>query len=437
MRKTMIAALAGAAGFAAAIALGPVTESVASSGTYRQLNLFGDVFERVRAEYVRDVDDAKMVEAAIDGMLTSLDPHSGYMNAKDFGDMQVQTRGEFAGVGIEVTQEDGVVKVVTPIDDTPAAKAGIAAGDSIVAINGETTQGLTLNQAVENMRGPAGSAVTLSILKKDEKKPVEITLTRAMVKIQSVRWKREGDVGYIRITQFNEQTEANVEKAVRALAAEIGPNLRGYVLDMRNNPGGLLDQAIEVSDDFLEGGEIVSTKGRRANDRQVYFARSGDLADGKPIVVLINQGSASAAEIVAGALQDHERAKIFGAKSFGKGSVQTIIPLSGGADGALRLTTAKYYTPAGRSIQALGIEPDVRVMMTNDPAELEAAKELRSEATLPGHLDAEAEAAATDPGTPIVTPPADWKESEDFQLHYALQYLRGQTVAGATTRAAQ
>src|SRR5882762_2127602 len=353
-----------------------------NSDTYRQLNLFAEVFERVRSDYVEEVSDETLVESAINGMLSSLDPHSSYLNAKNYKDMQVQTRGEFGGLGIEVTMENGLVKVVSPIDDTPAAKAGIKPNDFITNLDGEPVAGLTLPEAVEKMRGLVNSPIKLTI-RREGRDPFDVTLTRAIVKVQSIKSHLEGDnIGYIRITSFNEQTDSGLQNAVKNLKQQAGNKLVGYVLDLRNNPGGLLDQAIAVSDAFLERGEIVSTRGRRSEDAQRYNARPGDIAAGLPIVVLINGGSASASEIVAGALQDHRRAILLGTKSFGKGSVQTIIPLPG--HGAMRLTTARYYTPSGRSIQAKGIEPDIEVQQ----AKIEVIEEgqRRRESDLRGAL---------------------------------------------------
>jgi len=388
------------------------------SNTYRQLNLFGDVFERVRADYVEPTDDAKLVESAINGMLTSLDPHSSYMNPKNFRDMQVQTRGEFGGLGIEVTMENGVVKVVTPIDDTPASRAGLRPNDYITHIDGKPILGLTLSDAVDKMRGAVNTRIILTVVRKDVPDPFDVTLTRDVITIKSVRYHRDGDIGYIRVTSFNEQTTDLLDDALDDLSRQIGKNkIRGYIIDLRNNPGGLLDQAISVSDDFLDGGEIVSTRGRHAEDTQRYNARGGDTADGKPIIVLVNGGSASASEIVAGALQDHRRATILGTRSFGKGSVQTIIPL--GSDGALRLTTARYYTPAGRSIQAKGIDPDI-VVSQEDPEGKKKRQMVTGEAELPGHLAAEKgdEQAGSDSFVP-----ADKKD--DKQLLYAIDLMNG------------
>ncbi|WP_135080127.1 S41 family peptidase [Terasakiella sp. SH-1] len=327
--------------------------------TYQLLNLFSEVFEKVRTDYVEEKTDQEIIEAAIQGMLSSLDPHSSFLNADHFKDMQVQTKGQFGGLGIQVSMDpSGLVKVISPIDDTPAYKAGIKAGDLISHLDGEAVSGLTLNQAVDKMRGPVGSDITMTVRRNGEK-PFDVTITRAVIKVPSVRNRLEGDVGYIRITSFTEQTEAGLKRAIDKFNKEKGDRLKGIVLDLRNNPGGLLDQAIAVSDAFLGRGEIVSTRSRRAEDIQRFNARPGDIADGLPIVVLINGGSASASEIVAGALQDHARALILGTRSFGKGSVQTILPL--GVHGAMRLTTARYYTPSGRSIQAVGIEPDIKV----------------------------------------------------------------------------
>ncbi len=397
-----------------------------SSETYRQLNLFGDVFERVRSDYVKEVGDEELVESAINGMLTSLDPHSSYLNAKSFRDMQVQTRGEFGGLGIEVTMESGLVKVVSPIDDTPAYRAGLKPGDLITHLDSEAVQGLSLAEAVERMRGPVNSDLVLTI-RRIGREPFDVTITRAVIKIQSVRSRAEGDVGYIRITSFSEQTASGVERAMQKIRNEIGEDIKGVVLDLRNNPGGLLDQSVKVSDAFLERGEVVSTRSRRPDEAQRFNAKSGDVADGLPIVVLINGGSASASEIVAGALQDHRRTIVMGTRSFGKGSVQTIIPLAG--HGAIRLTTAHYYTPSGRSIQATGITPDIIV----EQARVEPIDEIRRrrERDLRGAL--RNPNAPKDDSTPA--PKAedgdksakDQKASppQDYQLTRAVDLLRG------------
>ena len=391
----------------------------AVSDTYRELNLFGDVFERVRADYVEKPDDSKLVESAINGMLAGLDPHSSYMDPKSFRDMQVQTRGEFGGLGIEVTMEDGLVKVVAPIDDTPAAKAGVMANDVITHLDDEAVQGLTLNQAVDKMRGPVNTKIKLTIMRKGADKPIEVSIVRDIIRVKSVRWHPEGgDVGYIRITQFNEQTTDGLKQAINDLNAQLGADkIKGYVVDLRNNPGGLLDQAISVSDTFLEKGEIVSTRGRNPEETQRFNARPGDMTKGKPVIVLINGGSASASEIVAGALQDHKRATLIGTRSFGKGSVQTIIPLGAG-NGALRLTTARYYTPSGRSIQAKGISPDIEVLQ-DVPDNLKAQTDSKGEASLRGHLKAE---GAEETGSQSYVPP---NQSDDKAIKMALDLLRG------------
>jgi carboxyl-terminal processing protease len=425
----------------------PQAPPPSNSDTYRQLDLFGEVFERVRADYVENVTDEQLIEAAINGMLSALDPHSSYMNAKNFSDMQVQVRGEFGGLGIEVTMESGIVKVVSPIDDTPAAHAGLKPGDLIVQIDGEPVQGMSLNDAVERMRGPIGSDIKLTI-KREGRDPFDVTLKRAVVKIQSVKSQLQGeDIGYLRITSFNEQADSGVKNAIKQMKAKAGGKLTGIVLDLRNNPGGLLDQAVAVSNDFLAQGEIVSTRGRHAEDAQRYNAQSpGDLTGGLPMVVLINGGSASASEIVAGALQDHHRAVLLGTRSFGKGSVQTIIQLPG--HGAMRLTTARYYTPSGRSIQAKGIEPDITV----EPAKIERVAQgtVLHEADLRGALKntdqgaaaagAAGEAKPGEPGaapnvppgtTPAARPQEDGLDpnvlgtAEDYQLARAVDMLRG------------
>ena len=350
--------------------------------TYELLNLFGDVFERVRADYVEETTDEELIEAAVNGMLSALDPHSSYLDQKKYDDMKVQTQGSFGGLGIEVTMEGGVVKVVSPIDDTPAFKAGLQPGDLITHIDGQEILGMTLAEAVEKMRGKIGTPIKLSIRRAD-REPFDVTLTRDVIKIRSVRSRLEGRVGYIRISSFSEQTDEGVRNEIAKLKKEAPGGLQGLVLDLRNNPGGLLAQAVAVSDDFLEQGEIVSTRARKTEDAQRFNARAGEVAKDLPIVVLINAGTASASEIVAGALQDHGRAILLGTKSFGKGSVQTIIPLVG--HGAMRLTTARYYTPSGRSIQAVGIEPDIVVEQAK--IELLAQAAQRREADLRGALD--------------------------------------------------
>lgn len=397
--------------------------AIAGSDTYRQLDLFGRVFERIRSDYVEEVGDANLVEAAINGMLRSLDPHSSYLNPETYRDMQVQTRGEFGGLGIEVTMENGLVKVVSPIDDTPASKAGIKSGDFITHLDGEPILGLSLSEAVEKMRGPVDSTLKLMIRRVGVEKPFAVSIVRAVIRVQSVRFRAEKDVAYVRITSFTEQTDKGLNRAMEKLRVEIGADLKGVVLDLRNNPGGLLDQAVAVSDAFLERGEIVSTRSRKREDTQRFNARKGDLAAGKPIIVLINGGSASASEIVAGALQDHLRATVLGTRSFGKGSVQTIIPLQG--DGAIRLTTSRYYTPSGRSIQAKGITPNIEVRLKKDNGE--KAHGGRSEADLRKHLKAEDNGDNGDEvKTKTVIIEEDAKGRKDYQLGYALDLLRGE-----------
>lgn len=398
---------------------GTTQVDAASSETYRQLNLFGDVFERVRAEYVEEVTDEELIEAAIRGMLTSLDPHSSYLSPENFDEMQVQTRGEFGGLGIEVTMEEGYVKVVSPIDDTPADRAGIMAGDYITHLDGEGVLGLTLGDAVERMRGPVNTDIVLTVVREGADEPLEITVTRDIITIESVRWNIEDKVGYVRLSSFTENSEDGLIEALEGMDAELGDELQGIVLDLRNNPGGLLDQAIAVSDVFLDKGEIVSTRGRRDDSTQRFNARPGDLAHGLPVVVLINSGSASASEIVAGALQDHQRAIIMGTQSFGKGSVQTIIPLPG--HGAMRLTTARYYTPSGVSIQATGISPDIIVeaalIEVEDEDAMTSEADLRN--SLGGDEHEESEATRSDDAL------------ADYQLGRALDLLQGLALISA------
>jgi carboxyl-terminal processing protease len=394
-----------------------------NSEIYKQLDLFGDVLERVRNDYVEKPDDSMLIDSAINGMLAALDPHSAYLNPKSFRDMQVQTRGEFGGLGIEVTMENGVVKVVSPIDDTPAAKAGVQTNDLITHLDSEQIVGLTLEQAVEKMRGPVNTPITLTIIRKGKDDPFDLKIVRDVIRINAIKARLEGDIAYVKVSTFNEQTHSNLVKAVDALKKTPGKTIKGYVIDLRGNPGGLLDQAIAVSDDFLEKGAIVLTKGRGLEETQRANARPGDIADGKPVVVLINGGSASASEIVAGALQDHKRATVIGTRSFGKGSVQTIIPL--GANGAIRLTTARYYTPSGRSIQARGIDPDVLVEQELPPEmqSKSSSSRLPSEATLRGHLKGEGKDGKENSGSSNYVP----KEPEkDTQLQYALKVLRGE-----------
>jgi carboxyl-terminal processing protease len=440
MKKFALAALGGtlAGVLLTTQVAGPLIAQEASSNAsvYEQLDLFGDIFERIRGQYVEEVDSQKLIEAAINGMLTSLDPHSSFMAAEDFEDMQVQTRGEFGGLGIEVTQEDGFVKVVSPMDGTPADAAGIESGDFITHVNGESVLGLTLDQAVELMRGPIGSEIIISVVRDGVPDPFDVSIIRDTIKLTAVRSRIVGSTVVLRITTFNDQTYPGLEEQMQKSVAELGgmDNVNGFVIDLRNNPGGLLNQAIRVSDAFLESGEIVSTRGRNPEDGERFNAEPGDLAQGKPVVMLINGGSASASEIVAGALQDHRRAIVVGTKSFGKGSVQTVIPTRD--NGAMRLTTARYYTPSGRSIQALGVMPDIVVNQPQvDPeaegtetAAAEAAANARSEADLRGAItndsmtederkQLEEERARTEEAAKL--------RDEDYQLAYAVDILRG------------
>ncbi|MET4806807.1 S41 family peptidase [Limibacillus sp. MBR-115] len=415
------------------LAPGVLHAQSSKSDTYEQLKLFGDVFERVRSSYVEEVTDKELVEAAINGMLSSLDPHSSYLDADSFGDMQVQTKGAFGGLGIEVTMENGFVKVVSPIDDTPAFRAGVEAGDLITHLDSEPVLGLNLSDAVDRMRGEVGSDIVLTIRRGDQE-PFDITITRDVIRIQSVRSRVEGNIGYIRVTAFNEQTSPGLDKAIADLKKELGDKVIGWVLDLRNNPGGLLNQAIAVTDAFLDKGEIVSTRARDPEETYRFNAEPGDMVNGQPLIVLINGGSASASEIVAGALQDHGRAIIMGTQSFGKGSVQTIIPLPG--HGAMRLTTSRYYTPSGQSIQATGIVPDIEVKQAR-LEEIDAGSR-RREADLRGALTNgdEAGAPATEeegaPAPEAQEAPSEGEEaapaaasSSDYQLSRALDLLRG------------
>ena len=396
---------------------GSVAEAAGAADTYRQLNLFGDVFERVRADYVEKPDDAKLVESAINGMLSGLDPHSSYMDAKAFKEMRTNTDGEFGGLGIKVQMFENAIRVEGAIDDTPAARAGIRAKDVLTKLDGEPVDGLSLEQAVDKMRGPVNTPITLTIQREGQEKPLEVKIVRDKIKLDSVKWELAGDdIGYIRVSQFNATTFEGLSKAIDQISDKAGDKLKGYVIDLRNNPGGLLDQAIAVSDAFLERGEIVSTRGRNPDESQRFNARSGDLAKGKPVIVLINGGAASAAEIVAGALQDQKRATILGTRSFGKGSVQTIIPL--GTAGAIRLTTARYYTPSGKSIQAKGIMPDIEVGQ-DIPDDVKGKDETKGEAGLKGHLkNGEQEQS----GSSAYIPP---ERKDDKQLNYAFDLMHG------------
>ena len=425
MRKLSLL-LAGALMGASAMSLvygGPgAAANAAGSDTYKQLAIFGDIFERVRAQYVTPPDDKALVENAINGMLTSLDPHSSYMNAEEAQDMRVQTKGEFGGLGIEVTMENDLVKVITPIDDTPAAKAGVLAGDYISKIDGLEVRGMTLNDAVDKMRGPVDTPITLTILRQGADKPIEVKVVRDIIKVKAVKFRVENDLGYMKITSFTEKTYDDLQNAIQQIKKQVPKDkLKGYVLDLRLNPGGLLDQAVSVSDTFLNRGEIVSTRGRDPKDVTRFDAKpkTNDDIDGKPLVVLINGGSASASEIVAGALQDLKRATVVGTQSFGKGSVQTIIPL--GENGALRLTTALYYTPSGKSIQGTGITPDIKVDQPLPP-ELQGRDVSRGESDLKGHIKG-VEENDKGSGSAAYVPP---DPKDDLQLIYAEELLRGQ-----------
>ena len=388
--------------------------------TYKQLNLFGDVFQRVQEQYVEEVTDKKLIESAISGMLQSLDPHSSYLSPESYKDMQVKTKGKFGGLGIEITMEDGVVKVVSPIDETPAANAGMKSGDLIIGINGESIRGLSINDAVSQLRGPVGSKVVITVVR-DKKDPFEIEIIRDVIKIRSVRHNIIKNIGYVRLTTFSDTTTSGLEKSVDEIKKELGKKFQGLILDLRNNPGGLLNQSISVTDSFLNQGEIVSTQGRKDNDTSRIFAKKGDIIDGKPMIVLINSGSASASEIVAGALKDHSRAIIVGTRSFGKGSVQSIIPLAG--NGAMRLTTARYYTPSGISIQAKGIEPDIVV----EAGITELTKQMpanRREENLRGALDKKEQDTKKDStDKPELTPVE--KLLQDNQISRAVDLIRG------------
>lgn len=453
IRKILMAA--GAVALLSTTALTPASAAERKE-TYKLLDLFGEVLEKVRSEYVEPVNDEELIEAALNGMLSSLDPHSAYLNSKNSKDMDIQTRGEFGGLGLEVTMESGWVKVVSPIDDTPAFRAGLQPGDFVTHLDGEPVQGLSLSEAVDRMRGTVGTDIKLTVRRMGVDQPFDVKLTRAVIKVQTVKGQTFGEIGYIRISQFSATTHADLVRIMGQLkkdaaAKEGGKPLTGFVVDLRNNPGGLLDQAVAVSDDFLDKGEIVSTRSRRPEDTQRYNARPGDIAESLPLVVLINDGSASASEIVAGALQDHKRAVLMGTRSFGKGSVQTLMPLHG--HGSLRLTTARYYTPSGRSIQAVGIEPDIKVQQSKVEPIAGAAVERRSEASLrkalpnpngdkpkPAEKDKPAEAPAPDapksePGkgeAPVAVKLGD--PAQDYQLARALDLLRGLSVYRPTQR---
>ena len=437
MRKTLLFPLGALTGVCLTLLVsgpqGGLWAARAAAGAddaYSQLNLFGEVFERVKASYVEKPDNSKLIEGAITGMVTSLDPHSRYMNDKAWNEMQETTSGEFGGLGIEVTMEEGLVKVVSPIDDTPASKAGLMSGDLVSKIDGENVQGMTLEQAVNRMKGPVDTKTKLTIIRKGADAPMDVAITREIIHVRPVRFHVEGDIGYIRVTSFNEQTTDGLKKAIASISKDIPQEkLVGYVMDLRNNPGGLLDQAVSVSSAFLQRGEVVSTRGRNPEETQRFTAHGGDLTKGKPLVVLVNGGSASASEIVAGALHDHKRATIIGTRSFGKGSVQTIIPLGAG-NGALALTTARYYTPSGRSIQAQGIAPDIEILQ-DVPAELKGRVDTIAESQMRGHLQAADGTEQT--GSQSYVPP---EEKDDKALHAAYDFLHGVTVNAAAAKPA-
>ena len=424
MKKLALLGAGSVAGFLLACALAQVLSSHAQaqgSEVFAQLNRFGEAYGLVQADYVEETSDRGLVEGAISGMLSSLDPHSSYFDPEIFAEMQVKTDGQYGGVGLVIGSDDGIITVINPIDGTPADKAGLKAGDQILAIDGQPITNMQVDDVEDKLRGDPGSKVTLNVLHKEQTKPVDVVLERGLVSVEAVTWKRKGDVGYIRIPAFNDQTDSGVKHAVDDLNKQIGPGIKGYVLDLRDNGGGVLDAAISVSDDFLETGEIVSTRGRDSSDVERYNAHPGDIANGKPIIVLINGGTASASEIVAGALKDHKRATIVGMTSFGKGSVQTIIPMDGGQAGALHLTTARYYTPSGQSIQATGIIPDVAVEEGNNRPD-EQATAFQRESDLPHHLNAEGIVPPSMAKSAVNTPP-DGQTFDDYQLTYAQALL--------------
>jgi carboxyl-terminal processing protease len=444
MNKLIVAAIGGLAGgvVLSTQVAGPLLaqEEARNASVYQQLDLFGDVFERIRSNYVEEVDEGALIEAAINGMLTSLDPHSSYLPPRDFDSMQVQTRGEFGGLGIEVTQEDGFVRVITPMDDTPAMEAGVEAGDFITHVDGEALLGLTLEQAVDLMRGPVGSEIVITIVREGEEEPFEISIIRDRIRLTAVRSRLEGNTAILRISTFNDQTYPNLRDGLEGMIEEVGglENLNGVVIDLRNNAGGLLSEAIRVTDAFLEQGEIVSTRGREPQDGDRFNATPGDMIEGLPMVVLVNGGSASASEIVAGAMQDHRRAVIVGTNTFGKGSVQSVMPMPG--NGAMRLTTSLYYTPSGRSIQALGVAPDILVEQ-REPIELSEEEEgsvfRRNEASLRGSIEnstlSEDEIRQLEEEQEIAEASARLR-NEDYQLAYAIDILTGLNALGPNAR---
>ncbi|MGD0865400.1 MAG: S41 family peptidase [Rhizomicrobium sp.] len=434
MKRFGLTGLGIAVGFCAGVALLPMAHGADSDSqsAYQALDRFSQAFVKVHERYVEAPDDRLMVENALNGMISSLDPHSSYFDPKTYADMQVKTEGQYGGLGLVISADNGAIKVVSPMDDTPASKAGIKAGDIILAVDGKGLQGLSLDKVQELLRGAAGTKVTLTLMRGGDDKSFEVKLERAAIEVEAVKSHREGDIGYVRIPAFNEHTSEGLEAAVRSLKKQIGPKLKGYIVDLRDDGGGVLDQAIAVSDDFLDSGEIVSTRGRNPQDTERWDAKPGDIADGKPIIVLINGGTASASEIVAGALRDHKRAITLGITSFGKGSVQTIIPLNGGEDGALHLTTARYYTPSGGSIQATGIAPDIAVAEGDESTDLPKVEE-PSEADLPHHLIAEDDSKRSTVA-PIRPPPNS--KIADFQLSYALDVMNGKIKADSFVRLA-
>jgi carboxyl-terminal processing protease len=441
MNKLIVAAIGGLAGgiVLSTQVAGPLLaqEEARNASVYQQLDLFGDVFERIRSNYVEEVDEGALIEAAINGMLTSLDPHSSYLPPRDFDSMQVQTRGEFGGLGIEVTQEDGFVRVITPMDDTPAMEAGVEAGDFITHVDGEALLGLTLEQAVDLMRGPVGSEIVITVVREGQDEPFDISIIRDRIRLTAVRSRLEGNTAILRVSTFNDQTYPNLRDGLQEMIEEVGglENLNGVVIDLRNNAGGLLSEAIRVTDAFLEQGEIVSTRGREPQDGDRFNATPGDMIEGRPMVVLVNGGSASASEIVAGALQDHRRAVIVGTNTFGKGSVQSVMPLPG--NGAMRLTTSLYYTPSGRSIQALGVAPDILVEQ-REPIEMAEDEDgsqafRRNEASLRGALQnstlTEDQLRQLEEEQAIAEASARLR-NEDYQLAYAIDILTGLNALG-------
>jgi carboxyl-terminal processing protease len=444
MNKLIVAAIGGLAGgiVLSTQVAGPLLaqEEARNASVYQQLDLFGDVFERIRSNYVEDVDEGALIEAAINGMLTSLDPHSSYLPPRDFDSMQVQTRGEFGGLGIEVTQEDGFVRVITPMDDTPAMEAGVEAGDFITHVDGEALLGLTLEQAVDLMRGPVGSEIVITVVREGADEPFEISIIRDRIRLTAVRSRLEGNTAILRISTFNDQTYPNLRDGLEEMIEEVGglENLNGVIIDLRNNAGGLLSEAISVTDAFIEQGEIVSTRGREPQDGDRFNATPGDMIEGLPMVVLVNGGSASASEIVAGAMQDHRRAVIVGTNTFGKGSVQSVMPLPG--NGAMRLTTSLYYTPSGRSIQALGVAPDILVEQ-REPIEMSEEEEesvfRRNEASLRGALEnstlSEDQIRLLEEEQAIAEASARLR-NEDYQLAYAIDILTGLNALGPNAR---